>query len=76
METKQLCNENKLEILGNIFNTSGTYLDHVNHRITKGRQAFYGLSPVGMTCPGASTEAQSIFLNVFVSQRLLMVAIA
>ena len=56
---KQLCNENKLEILGNSLNTSGTSLDHVNHRINKGRHAFYGLFPDGMTYPGASTEVQS-----------------
>ncbi len=59
MKDNELCNVDKLEILGNIFNTNGSCIDHVNNRIAKCRQSFYGLSPAGILYPGAPTDVQS-----------------
>ena len=54
-----LNNVNKLEILGNVFNQYGNSSDHVNNRIAKSRQTFYGLSSAGITYPGASPDVQA-----------------
>ena len=35
--------------------------DHVNNRIAKSRQLFYGLSSAGITYPGASPDVQACF---------------
>ena len=59
MDSNELCCVDQLEILGNIFNSKGSGADHVNKRIAKCRQSFYGLSPAGMLYPGASTDVQS-----------------
>ena len=59
MDSNELCIVDKLEILGNIFNSKGSGVDHVNKRIARCRQSFYGLSPAGMLYPGASTDVQS-----------------
>ena len=56
-------NANKLEILGNVFNSKGTSLDHVNQRAAKCRQSFYSLSPVGMLYPGVSPDTQIHLFN-------------
>ena len=59
MNDLEICNVDKLEILGHIFNKCGTGTDHVNQRITKCRKSFYIVSPVGMLYPGASPDVQS-----------------
>ena len=65
MDSNELCCVDQLEMLGNIFNSKGSGADHVNKRIAKCRQSFYGLSPAGMLYPGASTDVQSyLFKNI------------
>jgi hypothetical protein len=51
-------NVNTLEILGNIYNQTGSSSDHINKRIAKCRQSFYSLAPAGILYPGASTDVQ------------------
>ena len=45
---KCLCNEESLDILGNVFNRGGNNASHVTNRLTKCRQSFYGLGNAGM----------------------------
>lgn len=52
-------NVKSLEILGNVFNNSGSGIDHVENRIKKCRQSFYNLLPAGILYPGASPEVQA-----------------
>ena len=42
MDSNELCSVDQLEILGNIFNSKGSGVDHVNKRIAKCRHSFYG----------------------------------
>ena len=45
--------------LGNVFTQDVTSSDHVNNRIAKNRQSFYGFSSAGITYPGASPDVQA-----------------
>ena len=56
---KCLCNEESLNILGNVFNQGGNNASHVTNRLTKCRQSFYGLGNAGMLYPGATTGVQA-----------------
>jgi hypothetical protein len=49
--------------IGMVYNQSGACSDHVDSRIKKCRQSFYGLSSAGMLYPGASTDVQSHLFN-------------
>ena len=51
---KCLCNEESLNILGNVFNRGCNNVSHVTNRLTKCRQSFYGLDSAGMLYPGAT----------------------
>ena len=53
---KCLCNEESLNILGNVFNRGGNNASHVTNRLTKCRQSFYGLGHAGMLYPGATPD--------------------
>ncbi len=64
MNNNELRKVETLEILGNIFNTSGTASDHINHCITKCRKSYYSLSPTGMLYPGASTKVQCYLYKI------------
>ena len=58
----EMCNVEKLEILGNIFNVCGTGVVLVLTMLIGVLQSvrhFYSLSPVGMLYPGASPDVQS-----------------
>ena len=59
MHDTELNNVNRMEVLGTVFNSGGTCTEHVDSRIKKCRQSFYGLSPAGMIYPGATTDVQS-----------------
>ena len=54
---KCLCNEESLNILGNVFNRGGNNASHVTNRLTKCRQSFYGLGNASMLYPGATPGA-------------------
>ena len=56
---KCLCNEESLNILGNVFNRGGNNASHVTNRPTKCRQLFYGLDNAGMLYPGATPDVQA-----------------
>ena len=56
---KCLCNEESLNILGNVFNQGGNNASHVTNRLTKCRQSFYGLGNAGMLYPGAIPGVQA-----------------
>ena len=56
---KCLCNEESLNILGNVFNQGGNNASHVTNRLTKCRQSFYGLGNAGMLYPGATPGVQA-----------------
>ena len=49
----RLCNEESLNILGNVFNRCG------NNKLTKWRQSFYGLANAGMLYPGTTPDVQA-----------------
>ncbi len=59
MNGESLCNVSRLEILDNVFNSQGTCSDHIQQRITKCHESYYGLSPVGMLYPGVAPDVQS-----------------
>ena len=48
-----------MEILGNVFNSKGNNTSHVDNRLNKCRQSFYGLNSLGMLYPGAAPEVQA-----------------
>ena len=54
-----LCNVDKLDILGNTNNCSGNSSSHIENRINKCRQSFYGLGNIGMSYPGATPGVQA-----------------
>ena len=54
-----LRNVETMEILGNVFNSKGNKTSHVDHRLNKFRQSFYGLNSLGMSYPGAAPEVQA-----------------
>ena len=56
---KCLCNEESLNILGNVFNRGGNNASHVTNRLTKCRQSVYGLGNAGMLYPGATPDVQA-----------------
>ena len=56
---KCLCNEESLNILGNVFNRGGNNASHVTNRLTKCRQSFYGFGNAGMLYPGATPDVQA-----------------
>ena len=53
------CNEESLNILGNVFNRGGNNASHVTNRLTKCRESFYGLGNAGMLYPGATPDVQA-----------------
>ena len=56
---KCLCNEESLNILGNVFNRGGNNASHVTNRLTKCRQSVYGLGNAGMLYSGATPDVQA-----------------
>ena len=56
---KCLCNEESLNIIGNVFNQGGNNASHVTNKLTKCRQSYYGLGNAGMLCPGATPDVQA-----------------
>ena len=54
-----LCSVDKLDILGNTYNCNGNSSSHVENRINKCRQSFYGLGNIGMSYPGATPGVQA-----------------
>ena len=48
---KCLCNEESLNILGNVFNRGGNNVSHVTNRLTKCRLSLYGLCNAGVLYP-------------------------
>ena len=57
---KCICNEESLNILGNVFNRGGNNASHVTNRLTKCRQSFYVLRSAGMLYPGATPDVQAV----------------
>ena len=55
----RLRNVETMEILGNVFNSKGNNTSHVDNRLNKCRQSFYGLNSLGMSYPGAAPEVQA-----------------
>ena len=51
-----LRNVETMEMLGNVFNSKGNNTSHVDNRVNKCRQSFYGLNSLGMSYPGAAQE--------------------
>ncbi|KAK2143759.1 hypothetical protein NP493_4432g00002 [Ridgeia piscesae] len=56
---KYLCNEESLNILGNVFNRGGNNASHVTNRLTKCRQSFYGLGSASILYPGVTPDVQA-----------------
>ena len=56
---KCICNEESLNILGNVFNRGGNNASHVTNRLTKCRQSLYVLRSAGMLYPGATPDVQA-----------------
>jgi hypothetical protein len=56
---KCICNEESLNILGNVFNRGGNNASHVTNKLTKCRQSFYVLGSTGMLFPGATPDVQA-----------------
>ena len=56
---KCLCNEESLNIIGNVFNRCGKNASHVTNRLTKCRQSFYGLECSSMLYTGATPDVQA-----------------
>ena len=54
-----LRNVETMEILGNVFNSMGNNTSHVDNRLNKCRQSFYGMNSLGMSYPGAAPEVQA-----------------
>lgn len=71
MSSHLLKNVDQMEILGNIYNTDNTCTSHVENRINKCRQSFYGLSPAGMLYPGASADVQAYLFKHICQPTLL-----
>ena len=67
---KCLCNEESLNILGNVFNRGGNNASHVTNRLTKYRQSFYGLVMPVCLHPGATPDVQAYFYK-FICQPTL-----
>ena len=66
---KCLCNEESLNILGNVFNRGGNNASHVTNRLTKCRQSFmYLVMPVCYT-QEPLLMFKRICINVYVNQR-------
>ena len=64
--------DDSIEILGTVFNSKCNNTNHVDIRVQKCRQSFFGLSSTGMSYPGAPPEAQAyICLSLFASPLLL-----
>ena len=61
--THEISNVKQLEILGTVFSDDGTSKNHVDTRIRKCRQAFYGLNNSGMAYPGATTDVKCYLWN-------------
>ena len=60
-----LRNVDSIEILGNVFNSKCNNTNHVDIRVQKCRQSFFGLSSTGMSYPGAPPEVQAyIFKSI------------
>ena len=63
-----LRNVETMEILGNVFNSKGNNTSHVDNRLNKCRQSFYGLNSLGMSYPGAAPGYKLTYINLYVSQ--------
>jgi hypothetical protein len=61
--TSEISNANQLEILGTVFSDDGKCDNHVDVRIRKCRQAFYGLNNSGMAYPGATSDVKCYLWN-------------
>ena len=51
-----LRNVETMEIIGNVFNSKGNITSHVDKRLNKCRQSFYGLNSPGMSYIGADPD--------------------
>ena len=56
--SSEIDNENELEILGTVYTKNGGCEEHINNRIRKCRQSYYGLSKCGMVYPGATSDVK------------------
>jgi hypothetical protein len=56
--TSDICLEDRLEILGTTFSNNGNCNMHVENRVRKCRQSYYGLNKCGMVYPGASSDVK------------------
>ena len=56
-ELMTMCEE--IDILGVTFNCQNTCTNHVNHRIKKCRQNYYGLENIGLSYPGLNTGVKT-----------------
>ena len=54
-----LRNVETIEIIGNVLNSKSNNTSHVDNRLNKCRQSFYGLNSLGMSYPGAAPEVQA-----------------
>ena len=66
---KCLCNEESLNIRGNVFNRGGNNASHVTNRLTKCRQSFHVLGNAGLLYPGATLMFKRTFKHVYANQR-------
>ena len=66
---KCLCNEESLNIRGNVFNRGDNNASHVTNRLTKCRQSFHVLGNAGMLYPGATLMFKRTFIHVYANQR-------
>ena len=63
---KCLCNEESLNILGNVFKRDSNNANHVTNRLTKCRQSFYELGNAGMLYPAATPDVQVyLYIGIF-----------
>ena len=58
-----------MEILGNVFNSKGKDTSHVDNRLNKCRQSFYGVYSLGMLYTGELLRGYKLtYINLYVSQ--------
>ena len=62
---------NSLDLLGVTFNCNNNPTTHVNNRISKCRQSFYGLNSSGLAFPGANCSVKSYLWNTVCVPTLL-----
>ncbi len=54
----EISNQHELEILGTVFTKNGGCESHIDNRLRKCRQSYYGLRKCGIVYPGATSDVK------------------